>query len=121
MDDFTGLAERYIAVWNESDPVQRRLLVERLWSGDARYVDPLADVSGHDGIDTMIGAVQGQFPGMTFSLAGDVDAHHEQARFCWELGAEGSAALVFGFDVALRGPDGRLVLVLGFLDKVPTR
>jgi hypothetical protein len=56
---------------------------------------------------------------MTFRLAGPVDAHHDQARFTWELGPDGADALVVGFDVAQRDSDGRLALVLGFLDKVP--
>jgi hypothetical protein len=52
-------------------------------------------------------------------LAGAVDAHHDQARFTWELGPDGDA-IVIGFDVAQRDADGRLALVLGFLDKVPS-
>ena len=57
---------------------------------------------------------------MTFWLAGQVDAHHVQARFSWELGPAGAEALVVGFDVTQRNADGRLALVLGFLDKVPS-
>jgi hypothetical protein len=57
---------------------------------------------------------------MTFWLAGPVDAHHDQARFSWELGPADAEALVVGFDVAQRNADGRLALVLGFLDKVPS-
>jgi hypothetical protein len=56
---------------------------------------------------------------MTFRLAGAVDAHHDQARFTWELGPAGADAIVVGFDVAQRDADGRLALVLGFLDRVP--
>jgi hypothetical protein len=29
---------------------------------------------------------------MTFRLAGAVDAHHDQARFTWELGPDGADA-----------------------------
>ena len=54
-----------------------------------------------------------------FSLAGPVDAHHQQARFTWGLGPEGAEPLIVGFDVAVTGDDGQLVTVLGFLDKVP--
>jgi hypothetical protein len=120
MSDFTKLAEQYIATWNETDPSARRALIDEVWSSDGRYVDPLADVAGRDQIDAVIGAVQAQFTGMTFRLAGNVDAHHDQARFTWELGADGADALVIGFDVAQWDADGRLSLVLGFLDKVPS-
>jgi len=56
---------------------------------------------------------------MSFRLGGAVDTHHDQARFTWELGPAGADPVVIGFDVAQRDADGRLALVLGFLDKVP--
>jgi SnoaL-like domain len=132
MSDFTELAGRYIATWNETDPSARRAMVEETFPSSGRYVDPLADVTGHDQIDAFIAAAQAQFSGLTFRLAGTVDAHHDQARFTWELGpygdggadgaagADGAEAVVVGFDVAQRDADGRLALVLGFLDKVPS-
>ncbi len=88
----TELAESYIAVWNQTDPVARRRAVDELWSEDARYVDPLAVAQGREQIDATIAAVQTQFPHFTFRLAGPVDAHHDQARFTWELGADGGEA-----------------------------
>ena len=119
MPDFTQLAEKYIAMWNETDPSARRVLIDEVWSTSGRYIDPLAEVAGRDQIDAVIAAAQAQFAGMTFRLAGPVDAHHDQARFTWELGPDDADALVVGFDVAQRDSDGRLALVLGFLDKVP--
>jgi hypothetical protein len=119
MSDFTKLAEQYIAAWNETDPANRRALIDEVWAEDGCYIDPLAEVTGRDQIDAVIAAAQQQFAGMTFRLAGAVDAHHDQARFTWELGPDGTD-LVVGFDVAMRDGDGRLALVLGFLDKVPS-
>jgi hypothetical protein len=117
---FDDLAERYIATWNETDPAKRRQSIDELWAADARYVDPLAVAEGRDAIDATIAAVQGQFPGMTFRLAGPVDGHHNQARFTWELGPDGVEAPIVGFDVATTDGDGRLSQVFGFLDRVPT-
>jgi hypothetical protein len=117
---FDDLAERYIAIWNETDPAKRRASIDDLWAPDARYVDPLAVAEGRDAIDATIAAVQGQFPGMTFRLAGPVDGHHNQARFTWELGPDGVEAPIVGFDVATTDGDGRISQVLGFLDRVPT-
>jgi hypothetical protein len=120
MSDFAKLAEQYIAAWNETDPSARRALLDEIWSSDGRYIDPLAEVTGRDQFAAVIAAAQAQFAGMTFRLAGTVDAHHDQARFTWELGPDGTDAVVAGFDVAQRDADGRLALVLGFLDKVPS-
>lgn len=118
MSDYTKLAEQYIAVWNETDPSARRALIDEVWSADCRYIDPLVEVAGREQLDAVIGTAQAQFAGMTFRL-GNVEGHHDQARFTWELGPEGAEAIVVGFDVAKWDADGRLALVLGFLDKVP--
>lgn len=85
MTTYDELARRYIDTWNETDPSARSAAVDRLYTEDARYVDPLAVADGRDAIASMIGAVQEQFPGFTFRLAGPVDGHHNQARFGWEL------------------------------------
>jgi hypothetical protein len=119
MSEFTQIAERYIAMWNETDPATRRTIIEEVWSSNAQYIDPMASATGHQEIDATVAAVQAQFPDLVFRLASTVDAHHDLARFGWELGPMQGDALVAGFDVAQRGPDGRLGLVLGFLDKVP--
>ncbi|MEH1164137.1 nuclear transport factor 2 family protein [Micromonospora sp. CPCC 205539] len=116
---FDELAERYIAVWNETDPARRRRGIDDLWAREGRYVDPLAVAEGRDAIDATVAAVQGQFPGMTFRLAGPVDGHHNQVRFTWELGPDDVEAPIVGFDVATTDDDGRLTQVLGFLDRVP--
>ncbi|MFB9830639.1 nuclear transport factor 2 family protein [Actinoallomurus acaciae] len=115
------LVNRYIDVWNEKDPAARRAQVEALFAADGRYVDPLADVTGHDGIDAVIGAVQQQFPEFVFRLGPSVDAHHDLARFTWELGPKDGEAIVIGFDVAVLAADGRIQNVHGFLDKVPAQ
>ena len=120
MTDFQTLAQRYIATWNETDAAARTEAVAALYAEDARYVDPLVDVRGHDGIEAAIVAVHDQFPGWVFRLAGPVDAHHDQVRFSWELGPAGAPeAPIAGFDVAVRDRHGRLASVLGFLDRVP--
>jgi hypothetical protein len=113
------IVERYIASWNETDPERRRKLVDELWADRASYTDPLAEAHGRDAIDALIAAAQAQFPGFVFTLAGPVDAHHNQARFTWGLGPAGAEPVVIGFDVAVATEDGRLGTVLGFLDKVP--
>ena len=85
----TDLADRYLAAWNETDPAARRTAIDDLFTDDVRYTDPLVDAEGRDALDATIGAVQEQFPGFVFRLAGPVDAHHDQLRFTWELGPAG--------------------------------
>lgn len=119
MTDFDALVQRYLTTWNETDPAARRKAVGDLFSEDVRYIDPVAAVQGHDALDGLIGAVQAQFPGYVFTPGGPADAHHDQVRFTWHLGLPGTEAPVIGFDVAELDADGRIRLVLGFLDKAP--
>ncbi|CAJ1501832.1 nuclear transport factor 2 family protein [[Mycobacterium] holstebronense] len=119
MRAFEDLAQRYIEAWNESDPTVRRAAVDALFSADASFVDPLAVAEGPEAIDATIAAVQEQFPGFEFRLVGPVDAHHDQARFRWELGPANQEAPIVGFDVVLTDGTGRIHKVLGFFDKVP--
>lgn len=119
MNDTEQLVRRYIAAWNERNPVQRRAALDTLFTPDARYVDPLSNLTGVASIDSAIGAVQEQFPDFVFSLGGAVDAHHDTARFNWRLGSPyGGEALVVGFDVVALA-DHKIQRVYGFLDKVP--
>ena len=67
---------QYLNCWNETDPAARRKLIGEVWTPDAEYIDPLAEAHGRDAIDATIAAVQSQFPGFVFTLAGPVDAHH---------------------------------------------
>ena len=119
MTTYDELAQLYIDTWNETDADARRVAVDRLYTADARYIDPLGAAEGREAISAMIGAVQEQFPGFVFRLAGPVDGHHNQARFGWELGPAGAEAPIVGFDVAVSDDTGRIQTVLGFLDKVP--
>lgn len=119
MIDSPTLVQRYLAMWNETDPARRRVAIEEVFTADALYVDPLASVTGHDQIDALVATVQGQFPGFTFRPIGTPDAHHDLVRFTWELGPADVEAPVIGFDVAILDTDGRIQRICGFLDKVP--
>ena len=119
MNDVQSIIRRYIQAWNETDPPRRRAVIAEVFAEDADYTDPLASVRGHDDIDQFMAAAQTQFDGLEFSLAGPVDAHHQQARFTWHLGLPGAEEpVVIGFDVAVVHND-RLRSVYGFLDKTP--
>jgi hypothetical protein len=113
------LVELYLKSWNETDPLRRRALIEDVYAERATYTDPMIAAQGWETIDATIVAVQTMFPGHVFTLAGEVDAHHDIARFQWHLAEPGAdEPLVIGFDVAVLD-QGRIRNVHGFLDKVP--
>jgi hypothetical protein len=119
MTDFANIAERYIAMWNETDAERRRDIIARLWADNGRYVDPLMRGDGPSGIDAMVQGVQQRFPGFRFTLVGKVDGHNDRLRFGWELGDGINPAPVAGIDVGVVAPDGRLQSITGFIDRMP--
>jgi hypothetical protein len=121
MSDITTTVDRYIALWNETSHEARMTAIAEVFTAEAIYTDPLADVAGYDGIDAVVAGAQAQFPGYAFKLLDAVDSNHNIARFTWELvPAAGGESLVIGADVAVFGEDGKIRSVYGFLNKVPS-
>lgn len=118
MTDHTDLIDRYIAMWNESDGGRRRDLIDRTWTADGVYLDPVMTGEGAEGIDAMVAGVQARFPGHAFRRTSNVDAHNGRVRFTWELGPGDGPAVVKGTDFAVV-EGGRLAAVTGFFDQVP--
>ncbi|GAA3506211.1 nuclear transport factor 2 family protein [Streptomyces prasinosporus] len=117
---YADAVARYFEAWNADGAEARAGAVAEAWTPDGGYTDPFADVAGHEAITAVITAAHERFPGFVFRLAGDVDGHHDTARFSWELvsTADGSAP-VAGSDVILLDAEDRIRTVLGFLDRVP--
>ncbi|MHB8577836.1 MAG: nuclear transport factor 2 family protein [Dehalococcoidia bacterium] len=119
MSNLEAIAQRYIASFNETDPVRRRSLIAELYATDGGYTDPNQDLKGPEQIEAFVSATQAHFPGWVFSLGGKVDAHHEQARFNWHATGPGETEPAYiGFDVLVTEND-RVRQVYGFMDKVP--
>jgi hypothetical protein len=112
------IVEQYLATWNSTGDEREALLADH-WSPHVTYVDPLAEVSGPEGVSALVDGVRAQFPGFVFSRVSHVDAHHRQLRFSWGLGPAGEEPVVLGFDVVVLDEDGRIRDVRGFLDRVP--
>ena len=118
MLDPQTVADRYIAVWNETDAKRRRALLAQNWTETATYADPLMRGRGTEQIDALIAAVHKRFPGFGFEISGLADGHGDHVRFSWQLGPEGTEAIVKGTDIVLIDGD-RIAEVIGFLDQLP--
>ena len=116
----TATVDAYLAAWNERDPQRRADLIKRAWTEQGRLVDPPLAAEGHAAISDMAAAMHEHYAGH-FRRASDVDAHHDQLRFAWELVGPGDAVLLTGLDVGELAPDGRLLRVTGFFGDLPGR
>jgi hypothetical protein len=114
MTELSATIDTYLAAYGETDPTRRAELIARSWAADGRLIDPPLDAAGHDGIAGMFAAVQSQFPGHTFRRSTEIDAHHDVARYGWQLVAEDGSVTLAGTDIAEVDADGRLVRVTGF-------
>ncbi|MEY2571027.1 MAG: hypothetical protein QOE63_1377, partial [Acidimicrobiaceae bacterium] len=98
--DTAQLVDTYLAMWNEEDAATRAAHIERAWTADARYRDPLLEADGHAGLDEMVTTVHGHYPGHRFRRTSGIDVHHDVARFGWELFAPDGTVTVAGIDIA---------------------
>jgi hypothetical protein len=118
MTDANSSAERYIAIWNETDAARRSALIAETWHEEASYIDPLMRGEGHAQINALVDAVQTRFPGFRFELLGTADGYGNNLRFSWGLGPQDGEHLIKGTDFAVL-ESGRLKTVHGFIDQLP--
>ncbi|WP_110945448.1 nuclear transport factor 2 family protein [Streptomyces avicenniae] len=108
---------RLIDAINERDGARRGALVAEVFTEDCRYTDPDDDARGRDAVAALFGRLaEGRPTDLAFSLAGPVDAHHEQARFTWHFGPPGGRAVASGTDVAVFA-GGRVRRLYAFFDR----
>lgn len=108
--------DRYIAMWNETDPASRRDIIRGLWSEDCDHLDPTTRAVGRDGIDGLVAAVQERFPGHQFRRTSEVDSHSGHIRFSWSLTADRGGPALSGTDFGALTEDGRLRRITAFFD-----
>ena len=117
MADTATVVDAYIAMWNETRQEARRAIVERVFSADGTYLDPVMAGKGPAGIDAMLAGAQEQFPGVRFELVSGPEQHHDRVRFAWRMvDGDGAGEIARGVDFATVAEDGRLRSVTGFLE-----
>ena len=118
MTDATAIAERYIAIWNETDSERRRALIAEAWTESCSYIDPLMRAGDREQIHALATAAHERFPGFRFTLITDGDRHGDNLRFSWGFGPADAEPLIKGTDFAILEGD-RLKSVHGFIDQLP--
>jgi hypothetical protein len=110
----------YFRAWNEADPEQRRILLERSVTADAELVDPLGRWQGVAGLSERIGNYLSSAPGTRVVPSSGVDAHNRLARYSWSVVDGDGGEIVEGLDVVERAGDGRLKRISMFHGPLPS-
>ena len=113
--------DMYMEAYSEPAAALRVEIVAKTFATDGELIDPPIDGKGHAGITEMMGAVLGHYPEHRFRRTTGVDAHHNVARYGWELVDTTGAVSLTGTDVAEFDADGAISRVLGFLGELPPR
>ncbi|MGI5136410.1 MULTISPECIES: nuclear transport factor 2 family protein [unclassified Streptomyces] len=116
-------ADRYVAVWTETDPEARRKGVEELWADDGAYANAIAVVRGHEAIATQVGYAHDAYAagGFTFRSCSNARGQHNTLRFNWVMVSESTGALeAVGFDFVTLDDDGRILSDHQYFDIPPS-
>lgn len=119
MHSHKNLVERYVALWNEIDPGERRAKIEALWTPDGAHLSSALEAHGYDELFARVERSNRKWvieQGYVFRPTGEMQAHHDAVTFTWEmLPRDGGAVESAGQEVMLLAPDGRARAVYQFI------
>jgi hypothetical protein len=121
MSDLITTIDTYLEAYCEPDAARRDELVARAWAENGELLDPPLDGSGRAAISGLADVVNTHYPAHTFRRTSGIDAHHDVARYAWELVGPDGAVAVTGVDTVEINDHGQLVRVVGFFGDLPEK
>jgi hypothetical protein len=120
MSHANDLAQRYIHIWNETDPSARRAQIAGLWIEDGTHYVKTREVHGHADLETRI-ATSHQTNvaerNYRFELDGGIEPLRDMVKFNWRMVPSGGGAVAAtGLIVLLLAEDGRIRTDYQFVD-----
>jgi hypothetical protein len=108
MTSIEDLVSRYVGVWNEPDPAQRRQCIARLWAEDGAHFTPSLEARGYEAIEARVTSAHDRFVRGGLRLLRRA-GHHDAVTFSWEMRpAGGGPVAARGFHFFVLGDDGRI-------------
>jgi hypothetical protein len=120
MSNAKNIAERYIHIWNETDPDARRAQVRALWIEDGTHYVKSREVHGHADLEVRV-ATSNQTnvieKSYRFEIAAEVEQLRDMVKFNWRMVPQaGGAIAATGSIVLLLANDGRIRTDYQFID-----
>ena len=120
MDSAQELADRYVAVWNETDAERRRRSIADLWTPEGEHYAGAREVRGYAGLEERIrGSHEKNVRdgGYRFRAVQDAQALRDVVTFHWEMApAESEKVAASGFIFLLVDGRGRIRVDYQFFD-----
>jgi hypothetical protein len=121
MSDISTTIDTYLEAYCEPDAARRDELVARVWAENGELLDPPLEGTGRTAISGLADVVNTHYPAHTFRRTSGIDAHHDVARYAWELVAPDGSVAVTGVDTVELNDHGQLVRVVGFFGELPPK
>jgi len=110
--DAQHLADRYAAVWNETDGASRRRQIEQLWIPDGEHFVGTREVRGYDELEKRVtGSHEKNVRdnGNRFRAVADARQLRDVVCFHWEmLRGESDEVAAVGLEFLIVDPQGRI-------------
>lgn len=120
---FNQIAERYVASWNETDPVVRRKLIDELWSQDGTYYNRFFIASGRDMIEQSVTGAHNEYfnKGFFFKSQNNAYGHHKGVKFGWVMISRDTGEVdTFGEEFVILDDEDQIVMDYMFGVKPPS-
>jgi SnoaL-like domain len=108
------MTSNLLRVFNERDDARRTEAIARTYTADVTWTDDEGVITGHTALQAKAKELLSGIPGFVFSPAGPVYQTLGLGYLAWNLGPDGAAPVVSGFDVAIvrDGPIAELYMVI---------
>src|SRR5215208_6509542 len=123
------LAEKYVALWNESDADQRRPMIAELWAPDGRHIlqppqeiraiaaqpgiamTAILEARGYEEIEARAASAYEHWvgsEGLSFRGRDDAERLRDVVKFHWEAVAKDGTVFGVGLSFLVLAADGRI-------------
>jgi len=123
MNEAQKLANRYIAVWTETDPAARRKAIEELWAPDGLHYVATREARGYEALEERIIGSHEKWVrdgGNRFRAASNAQSLRNVVTFNWEMiPAQGDAVLAVGLEFLILDENGRILIDYQFIVQPP--
>jgi hypothetical protein len=137
MSDPRKLADRYVALWNEPDPDQRRRAISELWTEDGAHIlqapqeireiasragiglTAVLEARGHVALEARATSAYDEFVaqgGFSFRRRDNVERVGDVVKFNWEMVSPDGEVAGVGLEFIVLTPDGRIRRDYQFID-----